>query len=119
MNIPKLQPTTILGIGGLVGVVAGAVAQVLTGHMEIAVAAGISVAGLVHVVLPDNSDEPNAVEKLVQDAVQAAITRNFVGALPQLLTDGLAVVNGLQKPAPVPAPQPAPVAPAPAQPAQP
>lgn len=107
------QPTTINGIGALVGVAGGAVAYALTHSGEWAASAALVAGGIVHIAMPDNSAEQSAVEKLTSDAVNAAIAHRLNAALPELLGDGLAVMKAAAPPAVANAAAPAPV-PAPA-----
>lgn len=105
MNFPKMQPSTVLGIGaavaGVAGPIAAAVASAITGDghwIALAGVAGGAVAGgVASIVLPDNSVEKGAVEKLFQDAITAGLQKNLAGAVPTLLADGLGVVNAMKE----------------------
>lgn len=119
MNIKAIiqQPSTILGIGTLIGTIAGIVAHVLTHDTTATAGAGAIVFAIVHMVMPDNSAAPSAVEKLATDTVAAIMQQRLAAALPALFADGVAVVQAFQPPpaaAPVVTPPAAPVAVAPA-----
>lgn len=98
------QPSTILGIAGLIGTTAGTIAHVLTRDMALSVGVATIAGSIVHIIMPDNSGAQSSVEKLVSDAVTAAAQKKLSDALPLLIQDGLAVVNAIAAPAPVPVP---------------
>lgn len=102
------QPTTITGIAAFVATVAGVTAKLLTHDTTLATGIGGIVYAAVHTTMPDNTGLERPVEKLVSDAVEAAVTKQWRTAAPALFSDGMAVLGALQ---PV---HPAPVAPAPA-----
>ena len=81
------DPTTINGLGGAMGVIAGAVAHALTGSLGWAQVLGISTAAVVHVVLPSGSTVPSSAETLVRDAASAVFERHLAQAMPRLLAD--------------------------------
>ncbi len=93
------QPSTILGISGIVGTAAAAIAHVLTHDMTATLAAGTIAASMVHVGMPDNSNAPKAIQQLVTDAATAMLQNKLAAMLPVLLSDGMAVVTALQAPA--------------------
>jgi len=91
------QPTTVLGLGTLSGVVAAAMVHYATGgSTTLAIGTGSIAFAAVHLVVNDNSAAPNTVETLVADAVTAIVSKNLTTALPGLLKDGVAVVASLQ-----------------------
>src|ERR1700723_69229 len=94
------QPSTILGIAGLIGTTAGTIAHILTRDMALSVGVATIAGSIVHIVMPDNSGAQSSIEKLVTDAVTAAAQKKLAAALPMLVQDGLAVVTALT-PAPV------------------
>lgn len=106
------QPSTILGIAGIVGTAAATIAHVLTHDMALAVGVATVAGSIVHVLMPDNSGAQSSVEKLVTDAVTAVATKKLAAAIPLLVSDAMGVVATLT-PAPVVV---APVVPAPAAP---
>lgn len=103
-NAWRKQPTTILGIAGIVGTVSGYVAHVLTHDITATTAVGLSAASIVHIAMPDNSAAPTSVEKLAVDAVTAIATRKLSASIPLLFGDAVAVAQAVQTP-----PSPAPV----------
>ena len=57
------QPTTIKGIGAVLGVIIGAVAQLASHDVTISGAVLVVVYGIVHIILPDNSGAQSSVGK--------------------------------------------------------
>ncbi len=109
------QPTTINGISALVGLGSSVLGGVITHQIThdpdtvkyAAGGLGLFVGAVVHLLLPDNSAEQSATEKLVADAVAAAASRRLAQALPVLIQDGMAVVGAIGA-APPPSPPPSP-----------
>jgi hypothetical protein len=93
------QPTTILGVAGLVGTTAGTIAHVLTHDMALAVGVATVAGSIVHILMPDNSGAQSSIEKLVTDAVTAGAQKRLAAAMPLLIQDGMAVVASLAAPA--------------------
>lgn len=87
------QPSTILGIAGLIGTTAGTIAHILTRDMALSVGVATIAGSIVHIVMPDNSGAQSSIEKLVTDAVTAGAQKRLAAAMPLLIQDGLAVVN--------------------------
>jgi len=91
-----VQPTTVMGIATAVGSIAMIVAHVLTHDTTITMAAGGAAGSLMAIFLPDNSTAKSSVEKLVSDAVSAAVQKRIMSALPMLIADGMSVVSAIQ-----------------------
>ena len=91
-----VQPTTVMGIATAIGSIAMIVAHVLTHDTTIAMAAGGAAGSLMAIFLPDNSTAKSSVEKLVSDAVSAAVQKRIMSALPALIADGMSVVSAIQ-----------------------
>lgn len=87
------QPSTILGLGSIAGVVAAFLAHLVSQDMTLALAMGGLAFGVVHVVMPDNTGAPSSVEKLVTDAATAVAQQRLALAVPQLMADTMAVVK--------------------------
>jgi hypothetical protein len=105
------QPTTIHGIGALVGVGASVAAWFLTHDAKTAAAVAGSAFGVVCMAMNDSTGDKSSVEQLATDAIQAIVTQRVGPMLPTLGAD---VVRVLQTPpaapAATPAPQPNPTA---------
>lgn len=101
------QPTTIMGISGLVGTLSGIAAHALTHDTTVTTAVGLGAASIMHVVMPDNSAAPSAVEKLAVDAITAVAQKKLAASIPMLFADAMAVVQDVQPPSGPPAPPPA------------
>lgn len=108
------QPSTIVGIGSLIGIATGCVTHLLTHDTTASVALGGAVASLVHIVMPDNSGAATAAQTLTQDVVTAAVQKRLRDSLPALIADVNAMLNAAVVQQLVPTPAPVPVAPAPA-----
>ncbi len=86
MNISPLiaylkQPTTISGIGTLLGGAVAAVTQHLTHDPAAALTLFAAVAGSVKIMIPDNSAAQTDMVKFAQDAVQAVVTKHVTASL--------------------------------------
>lgn len=99
-NAWRKQPTTILGIAGIVGTVSGYIAHALAHDITVTTAVGLSAASIVHIAMPDNSAAPSSVEKLAVDAVTAIATQKLAASIPLLVGDAVAVAQAVQAPAP-------------------
>jgi len=101
MNIPAIlkQPSTILGIAGVISTISATVAHVLTHDTTITLAAGVIAGSIVHIAMPDNTGAQSSIEKLVTDAVTAAAQKRLAAAMPMLVQDGLAVMASFTAPA--------------------
>lgn len=106
MTLPKLQPSTVIGIGAGLGTIAGIVAHYLAGGTSLSLAVFGVVTAVAAIMLPDNTAAQNDIGAFFRDAVNAAVSKNPAAALPLLLGDGLAVARDLQTPAPAAAPTP-------------
>lgn len=104
------QPSTITGLAAFAGAAATAVAGILTHSTDLAAGIGAIAFAAVHVALPDNTTEAASVQKLVSDAVHAAVEKRLAASLPQLVSDVSAVVAAAPV-VPMPQPAPAPAAP--------
>jgi hypothetical protein len=108
------KPTNIIGLSTAAGTIAHLAGQAATGQTNWATAAGGMAFSIICIVIPDNTGEQNSIEKLVQDAIQAAATQHIQASIPLLTQDVMGAVAGLI-PAPVvvgaPTPGPAPVVP--------
>ncbi len=103
-----MQPTTIHGLGLIVGVFGAFLAHLITHDVATDAAVGIAISGAVKVVLPDNSAASAPIEKLAKDTIQAAVQGRLAVMLPTLFADGVAVLNAVQTPATVTVQQPGP-----------
>lgn len=97
------QPSTILGLGAIAGVVAAFVAHIVSHDTTVSLALGGLAFGVMHVVLPDNTGAPSSVEKLVTDAATAVAQQRLAQAMPQLMADTMALVKSFT-PVAVPVP---------------
>jgi len=98
------QPSTIDGLGWLLGVAGYGVAHVITREETASVAIATVLKGAVHLVINDASAEApvdTSIETFVRDAVTAEAQRKLNAALPaltgdilQLLTTGRAALAG-------------------------
>lgn len=89
------SPTTIHGIAAGVAVAAGFGAYYLTKSIP---EAGAVVGGLysvINIVMPDNSNLPNDVEKMVIDALTAQANKKLAASVPALVADAQSVVGDL------------------------
>lgn len=98
MNIKKWlrQPSTIDGIGWLIGVAAGAAAHVVTKQTSDAAAVCVVAKGAVHLLINDSTAEApvdNSLESLVRDSVTAIATKKLEAAIPTLTVDVLKLVT--------------------------
>lgn len=92
------QPSTIDGIGYVVGVAAASVAQVLTHQNLMSVAIGTVAKAFVHLAINDASAEApadNSIEKLVTDTVTAIAQKKVAAAMPALTADVLTTLGTL------------------------
>lgn len=113
-----MQPTTIHGLAALA---AAAMAKVGTGAPPWVIYSGI-IAGLVMMIVPDNSAAAKPIEKLAADAIQAAVQGKLKEMAPALFGDAVQVGEAFTKATPIAAaatpaplvaqPQPGPSAPA-------
>lgn len=106
------QPSTISGLGTLLGGAAGLLAygtHAADTSSALAIAAGVKAA--VSVGIPDNSAVQTPMMKLVGDAVSAMVAKNLPAAMPLLVSDGAALAAAIAA-APPPAPPAAVVIPA-------
>lgn len=97
------QPSTILGLGTIAGVVAAFLGHLVSHDLALPLALGGMAFGVVHVILPDNTGAPSSVETLVRDAATAVAQQRLALAMPQLMADTMAVVKSFQPAVPVPA----------------
>jgi hypothetical protein len=65
------QPTTITGIAALLATAATTIAGYLTGDIKAAGAAGALTYGVVHVLMPDNTQAATVLSSVVSDLVAA------------------------------------------------
>ena len=105
MNLTSLQawirkPTNVIGISSGIGIVAHMIAQATAGQIGWPVAIGGIAFSIVCVAIPDNSGAQSSVEKLVTDAVTAAMQKKVSAAIPSLVQDGMAVFTAFTAPAP-------------------
>jgi hypothetical protein len=99
------QPSTILGIGTILGLIASALAAYEGGSVSAIIAFGGVVFGVVHLVLPDNSQAAADAQALAMEVVKDTANHALTTALPQILRDALRFLTDLKpaKPAPDPA----------------
>lgn len=95
------QPSTITGIGALVGLAAATIADFLTGSATADTAVGAIVFGVMHLFVNDNSALPADTRALVADVMKAELTGTLKETLPTLIQDGFKVATDLSKPAEV------------------
>lgn len=80
-------PTTIHGVGALLGVAAGVVCYYATRDVDTAAVVAGSMFGVVCMAMGDNSGDKSSVEKLVADAIQAIVSQKVAAAIPTLGAD--------------------------------
>ena len=125
MKFPKMQPSTVVGLGNLAaaafalvgGVVAHAIAHDPATTAYAAAGLGTLAGGAVKIWLPDNSGAVSSVDTLVTDTVTAVASKHMAAALPSLVAESLAAMRAATVAAvvaPAPAAAPAPVVAAPA-----
>jgi hypothetical protein len=98
-KIPAMQPSTVLGIAGAVGVAATAVAHLVLRDAPVAATIGAAVTSITAIFLKDDSAAARPIEVLVQDAVEAYVKHNISAKLPLLMQDAVAVAVTVEKPA--------------------
>lgn len=87
------QPTTIHGIGAIVGVGAAFVAWRMTGSTATAGTVAGSAFGLVCMAMNDSTGDKNSVEQLAADAIQAIVAQRVGPMLPTLGADVIRVMQ--------------------------
>jgi hypothetical protein len=84
-----MSPSTINGIGSIVGLAAGLIAHIATHDTTAAAAAGVLTGAVVHLLMPDNTAAQNSIEKLVQDTIMAAEQKKLAEKLPTLVAEAM------------------------------
>lgn len=93
------QPTTVIGVGVLVGGIVGYVVWILTHDGGSTLLGASLAAGIVKIALPDNTTAGAAVQTLVSDALTALVQKNVRAAvLKTLLGDAEALFAAIQPP---------------------
>ena len=98
------QPTTVLGIAGLVGMAAHGLAQYLTGDPSYTLTAGGIAAAAVAIVLNDNTAAASDASILAIDAVRATANHTLENTIPKLMEDTLQFLRDIAPRRPVPEP---------------
>ena len=89
------QPTTIHGLAVILGGGAAAAAHLLAGNTVVDGIAAVVLYAATNVIVSDNSADIRPVEKLVEDAMTAIVTRRVAEALPLLAADVEAALASL------------------------
>jgi hypothetical protein len=89
------QPTTIHGLAVILGGGAAAVAHLVGGNSVVDGISAVALYAATNVVVSDNSADIRPVEKLIEDAVTAVVTRRIAQELPQLAADVEAALASL------------------------
>jgi hypothetical protein len=86
------QPTTIHGLAVVLGGVAAAVAHLFAANAVVDGISAVVLYAATNVIVSDNSADIVSVEKLVEDAVTAILTRRLAEKLPVLAADAEAAL---------------------------
>ncbi len=89
------QPTTIQGLGLIVGAAAAALAHFAGGNTSVAAICGVVAAALPHLGINDNTASVKPIETFFEDAATAFINKQLTERMPSLVTEGVAAFKAL------------------------
>ncbi len=94
------QPTTIHGIAVVVGGCAAAAAHLFGGTPWVDGACAVTLYAATNVLVSDNSADVRPMERLVEDAATAIVSKRIAQSLPALIVDVQGALTSLAPPAP-------------------